>query len=102
MSEYIFSQLSDSGFDMKNVKSSRISFKGKSARLRLMAKRRFYAGRLIEHKGVHIAIQAIAPLLREDPHLTFEIIGSGMKGYESHLRDLCLKLGVSDQVKWLG
>lgn len=103
MSEYIFKQLSDSQFEMKNVQIIPYFVQGEIGKIEANGKKKVaYAGRLIEHKGVHIALQAIAPLLRQDPHLTFEIIGSGMKGYENHLRELCFKLGISDQVKWLG
>lgn len=103
MSEYIFNQLSEAQFDMKNVQIIPYFVHGEIGKTETDIKKKIvYAGRLIEHKGVHVALEAIAPLLLQDAQLTFEIIGTGMKGYEKALRELCLKLGISDRVKWFG
>ena len=103
MSEYIFNQLSEAQFEMKNVHIVPYFVSGAICKTKTYGHKKIvYAGRLIEHKGVHIAIEAVAPLLLQDPQLTFEIIGTGMHGYEKRLREFCLKLGIGDQVKWLG
>jgi glycosyltransferase involved in cell wall biosynthesis len=67
----------------------------RSGHLRLL-----YAGQLVEHKGVHTAIEAMAKLVNErgltQMHLT--LVGSGHPDYEAFLRDLVERAGLHDYV----
>jgi len=54
------------------------------------------AGRLEKYKGHHRAIQALPHVIREIPHAHLLILGTGP--YESNLRKLARRLGVSDRV----
>ena len=59
-----------------------------------------YAGQLVQHKGVHTAIEAMAKLVKErgvgQIHLT--LVGSGHPDYEAFLRDLVERKGLCDYV----
>jgi len=59
-----------------------------------------YAGQLVQHKGVHTAIEAMAKLVKEPGvgqiHLT--LVGSGHPDYEAFLRDLVMRKGLCDYV----
>jgi glycogen synthase len=63
-----------------------------------------YAGQLVQHKGVHTAIEAMAKLVKElsadQIHLT--LVGSGHPDYEAVLRDLVDKSGLSDHITFHG
>lgn len=63
-----------------------------------------YAGRLSREKGVDVAIQALAALIRERPAERFglDIIGSGSDSYQRELRALILRLGIAENVTFLG
>ena len=49
-----------------------------------------YAGQLVQHKGVHTAIEAMAKLVnqREIDQITLTLVGSGHPDYEAFLHDL--------------
>jgi len=49
-----------------------------------------YAGQLVQHKGVHTAIEAMARLVnkRRIDQINLTLVGSGHPGYEAFLRDL--------------
>lgn len=53
-------------------------------------------GRLEEYKGHHRVLQAMPLILREAPHATLALIGSGP--YEARLREMADELGVADHV----
>jgi glycosyltransferase involved in cell wall biosynthesis len=53
-------------------------------------------GRLERYKGHHRVIQALPHVIREVPHAHLLIVGSGR--YESSLRELARRLGLSDRV----
>jgi glycogen synthase len=59
-----------------------------------------YAGQLVQHKGVHTAIEAMAKLVKEQRagqiHLT--LVGSGHPDYEAALRDLVERRGLGDYI----
>jgi len=59
-----------------------------------------YAGQLVQHKGVHTAIEAMAKLVKEQGagqiHLT--LVGSGHPDYEAVLRDLVERRDLGDYV----
>jgi glycogen(starch) synthase len=56
-----------------------------SGRLKLL-----YAGQLVQHKGVHTAIEAMARLVQkvEVDRITLTLVGSGHPDYEAYLHDL--------------
>jgi len=58
---------------------------GLSAHLKLL-----YAGQLVQHKGVHTAIEAMARLVNRQgiDHINLTLVGSGHPDYEAYLRDL--------------
>ena len=59
-----------------------------------------YAGQLVQHKGVHTAIEAMAKLVKElrtgQIHLT--LVGSGHPDYEAVLRDLVERKSLGDYI----
>jgi glycogen(starch) synthase len=61
-------------------------------------------GRLDPKKGVHIAIAAVAKLVREMNcrNVYLDIIGTGPKEYMRQLRDTSSALGIDDRVKFIG
>ena len=63
-----------------------------------------YAGQLVQHKGVHTAIEAMAKLVEElrtgQIHLT--LVGSGHPDYEAVLRELVDTSGLSDYITFHG
>jgi glycosyltransferase involved in cell wall biosynthesis len=63
-----------------------------------------YAGQLVQHKGVHTAIEAMARLASkwrmDQIHLT--LVGSGHPNYEKFLHDLVEREGLQDYVTFHG
>jgi glycosyltransferase involved in cell wall biosynthesis len=57
-------------------------------------------GRLVPHKRVELAIQALAALRPALPNLRLVVIGHGY--WERQLRALCERLGVADAVRFTG
>lgn len=56
--------------------------------------------RLVEKKGVEIALQAVGTLCTQHPNLRLRIVGGGP--LETHLKQLCTELGIENQVEFLG
>jgi len=67
----------------------------KGAKLRLL-----FVGRLLEWKGVDIALRAVALTRQQFPDLTFNIVGDGPA--RSRLERLCRQLELDDAVHWAG
>jgi glycosyltransferase involved in cell wall biosynthesis len=63
-----------------------------------------YAGQLVQHKGVHTAIEAMALLVKERrmDQLTLTLVGSGHPGYEAFLRRLVERERLHDYVDFHG
>lgn len=63
-----------------------------------------YAGRLTPDKGIDTAIKAISKLGREQGHqgIKMSVAGSGSPEYETYLRDLVARMGLTDTVTFLG
>ena len=61
-----------------------------------------YAGQLVQHKGVHTAIQAVARLVNEQKlkEITLTLVGSGHPDYEASLRSLVQREHLHDFVKF--
>jgi glycosyltransferase involved in cell wall biosynthesis len=59
-----------------------------------------YAGQLVQHKGVHTAIEAMARLVNERglDHINLTLVGSGHPDYEAFLHDLVEREGLHDYV----
>jgi colanic acid/amylovoran biosynthesis glycosyltransferase len=57
-------------------------------------------GRLEEKKGIEYSIQAVAEVVKQHPHLEYNIIGDG--SLKSSLQELINRLGVSQNVKLVG
>ena len=59
-----------------------------------------YAGQLVQHKGVHTAIEAMARLVNERriDQITLTLVGSGHPEYEAFLRDLVERERLHDYV----
>jgi glycosyltransferase involved in cell wall biosynthesis len=66
-----------------------------SGRLKLL-----YAGQLVQHKGVHTAIEAMVKLVNEPgiAQISLTLLGSGHPDYEAFLRDLVEREGLHDYV----
>lgn len=58
------------------------------------------AGRLSPEKGLHLLLRAIAQLAPSSPPLRLTIAGTGPE--EAALRRLCVRLGLTDQVRYAG
>jgi glycosyltransferase involved in cell wall biosynthesis len=74
-------------------------------RERWPAVRLLFSGQLIEQKGAHTAIKALALLAREPgfSRLTLTVVGGGMQpNYEKNVRALPAELGIADRVQFLG
>jgi len=63
-----------------------------------------YFGGLMEHKGVHTAIQALGLLQQRGQAcgLRLTLVGAGHPDYEAHLHDLVGSLSVEDKVHFAG
>jgi glycogen synthase len=63
-----------------------------------------YAGQLVQHKGVHTAIEAMARLVnkRRINQITLTLVGSGHPDYEAFLRDLIEREHLHDAVIFHG
>ena len=59
-----------------------------------------FVGRIVYWKGLHLAIKALAELLKIRPDATLTVIGAGPD--ESRLKKLSSSLGIQDAVRWLG
>jgi glycosyltransferase involved in cell wall biosynthesis len=57
-------------------------------------------GRLVPHKRLHLAIEAVAELREEFPDITLTLIGHGY--WEAELRALAERLDVLDQITFTG
>ena len=69
------------------------------------AKTFLYAGQLSNHKGVHTALEAFASVasVAGDRQLRLSLAGSARDvEYESMLKEIVHRYGVSDRVEWLG
>jgi glycogen(starch) synthase len=60
-------------------------------------RRWLYVGRLVEHKGVRLLLEAFGVVAAEDPALTLTLVGSGP--LEAELRERAAELGVADRVR---
>lgn len=65
--------------------------------------RLLYFGRLIEDKGVHTALEAIARLAREGSTgaLTLTVLGGGHPDYERRLRSIVARDGLDDRIRFV-
>lgn len=64
-----------------------------------------YAGQLVEHKGVHTALEAMAKLSNgnhQSSHLTLDVVGSGSPEYEACLRSFVREHGLDGNVIFHG
>jgi glycosyltransferase involved in cell wall biosynthesis len=59
-----------------------------------------FAGRLVAHKGLHLAMEALAILREEVPNATMTVAGSGTD--EVWLRRRAKELGLEQAVNWAG
>jgi glycosyltransferase involved in cell wall biosynthesis len=61
-----------------------------------------YAGQLVQHKGVHTAIEAMARLVNEQKlkQITLTLVGSGHPDYEASLHALVQREHLHDSVKF--
>ena len=63
-----------------------------------------YAGSLVDHKGVHTAVEAMA-LLAQDPalaHISLTIAGGGHPDYEAQLRQRVEQAGLQARIHFAG
>jgi glycogen synthase len=82
-------QFSKNGLQRKETSALRLSL--------------LYAGSLVEHKGVHTAIEAMGHLSKEelDLNLKFTIVGSGHKSYENHIHTLVDKYRLHNKISFI-
>ena len=63
-------------------------------------RRLLFVGRLIEHKGVDLMLESLAPLLKTQPHLELHLCGSGL--HEDRYRRFVADNHLSDQIIFHG
>jgi glycogen(starch) synthase len=61
-------------------------------------RRWLYVGRLVEHKGVRLLLEAFGVVAAEDPAPTLTLVGSGP--LDAELRERAAALGVGDRVRF--
>lgn len=59
-----------------------------------------FAGRLVKEKGVHILLQAFSQVQSKIPQVRLLIAGQGSEA--DNLRSLATKLGINNNIAWLG
>jgi glycogen(starch) synthase len=66
--------------------------------------RLLYAGSLVPHKGVHVAIDALGELAQQQAldGLTLTIVGSGRPDYEARLHEAVTAYGLQQVVQFVG
>ncbi|MEL6676151.1 MAG: glycosyltransferase family 4 protein [Bacteroidota bacterium] len=65
--------------------------------------RMLYMGRIIPHKGVHLMLEAVRPLLTAYPHLRLDILGDGTPFPAlEHQKGGLEADGTAEQVRWRG
>jgi glycosyltransferase involved in cell wall biosynthesis len=66
--------------------------------------RLLYAGSLVPHKGVHVAIDALGELARQGAlgGLALTVVGSGRPDYEAHLHEAVTAQGLEQVVQFVG
>lgn len=67
--------------------------------------RLLYVGRLSHRKGVHVAIEALDALVRDDRDATLDIVGAVFPGNEAYLDELHAQVerrGLGERVSFLG
>jgi glycogen(starch) synthase len=66
--------------------------------------RLLYAGSLVPHKGVHVAIDALGELARQQAvdGLALTIVGSGRPDYEQRLQEAVIAQGLQQVVEFVG
>jgi len=57
-----------------------------------------YSGKIIQKKELHVLVEAIAPLIRQNRNVKLLIVGKGESIYTKYLKDLCLNLKISNDV----
>jgi glycosyltransferase involved in cell wall biosynthesis len=74
------------------------TLKGRATKAKDASISLLYAGVLIEKKGVHYIIQAVAELKRRGIRATLVVVGEG--DYKRELKELAENLGVHDNMSW--
>ncbi|WP_455904206.1 glycosyltransferase [Microbacterium sp.] len=67
--------------------------------------RLLYVGRLSHRKGVHVAVDALDALVREDRDVRLDVVGAVFPGNEAYLDELraqVARCGLEDRVSFLG
>lgn len=59
-----------------------------------------FVGRLVQEKGVHLIIEALAKLQKQGYYLNLTIVGNGPE--KNHLSELAEKLDLAEQVAFIG
>lgn len=77
---------------------------GSGERARPRGLRLLYAGSLVPHKGVHVAIDALGELARQGAlaGTQLTIVGSGRPDYEAMLRRMVAEQGLAESVRFGG
>lgn len=61
-----------------------------------------FVGRIFKTKGIEDAFYVVENLKKEFPKIRLWVIGRGEENYEAKIRELALRLDISDSVKFLG
>jgi glycosyltransferase involved in cell wall biosynthesis len=61
-----------------------------------------FCSRLHTQKGISIILDIWSSVVKDFPNLQLAIIGNGEKQYELFLREKAKKLGIDNNIKWLG
>jgi glycosyltransferase involved in cell wall biosynthesis len=82
------------GLSEHNLASTKDKRKSSAPRLRLL-----YVGRLLEWKGLDIALRAVTQVKQSHPDISFTIVGAGPA--KARLTGLSRELGLENVVRWI-
>jgi glycosyltransferase involved in cell wall biosynthesis len=57
-----------------------------------------YSGKIIQTKQLHVLVEAIAPIIRQNRNVKLLIVGKGEPSYIKYLKELCLNFKISNNV----
>ncbi len=61
-----------------------------------------YYGRIVKTKGIEDTLNAFSKILIKNPNLLLGIVGGGGKEYIEYLKNLSKKLGINENIEFLG
>ena len=57
-----------------------------------------YSGKIVQTKELHVLVEAIAPIIRQNRNVKLLIVGKGESSYIKYLKELCSNFNISNNV----